>query len=170
MKHETMTPEQMISYIKNMDATYGRLTLVRDRILEEVKAIQDRKEILSWEEVASAVAYPKAASDQERCSNGNPDDYKLLHQAERIQKIYRSQIEDLFTELENVETQISKYRYIDRCISFLEPNDKAFINQFTRKNLTYAQGVETFHIARSSIYKFQKLAVENLVKIYNRSC
>ena len=31
--------------------------------LEEIKAIQARKEILSWDEIASAVAYPKAASE-----------------------------------------------------------------------------------------------------------
>ena len=167
MKYGKMTPEQMLFYIKTMDENYDRLCQSRDRLMNEVKAIQDRKEILSWDEIASAIAFPKASSDQERTSGGNPDEYKLLHQAERINQIYRSQMEELFDELESVETQITKYQYINRCITRLEARDKEIINQFTRKNLTFAKGAELLHMVRSTIYKMQRKALIRLTEIYN---
>lgn len=169
VRHEKMTPDQMLAYVKRMDAEYARISESRDQLLEDIKAIQARKEILSWEEIASAVAYPKAASDQERVGLGNPDEYKLLHQAERINKIYRSQMEELFDELENLETQIAKYQCINRCISRLDPVDKEITNLFTRKNLTFTRGAELLHMARGTIYKLQRRAVSNLTEIYNAS-
>ena len=167
MRHETMTPDQMLAYVKRMDEEYARLSQSRDQLLEEIKAIQARKEILSWDEIASAVAYPKAASDQERVGGGSQDEYKLLHQAERINKIYRSQMEELFDELENLEMQITKYQCVNHCISRLDPDDKEIINLFTRKNLTFTRGTELLHMARGTIYNMQKRAVTNLADIYN---
>ena len=167
MKHDMMTPDQMLVYVKRMDEEYARLSQSRDQLLEEIKAIQSRKEILSWDEIASAVAYPKAISDQDSVGGGNPDEYKLLHQAERINKIYRSQMEELFDELESLEMQITKYQYVNRCISHLDQNDKAIINLFTRKNLTFTRGAELLHMARGTIYKMQRTALINLARIYN---
>ena len=167
MKYGKMTPEQMLFYIKSMDENYDRLCQSRDSLMKEVKAIQERKEILSWDEIASAIAFPKAASDPERIGRGNPDEYKLLHQAERINQLYRSQMEELFDELESVETQITKYQYINRCITRLEARDKEIINQFTRKNLTFAKGAELLHMVRSTIYKMQRKALIRLTEIYN---
>ena len=167
VKYEKMTPEQMLVYVKRMDEEYARLSESRDQLLKEIKAIQTRKEILSWDEIASAVAYPKAASDQERVGADNPDEYKLLHQAERINKIYRSQMEELFDELEGIETKIAKYQYVNRCISRLPPNEKEIINLFTRNNLTFTRGAELLHMARGTIYKMQRRALNCLVGIYN---
>ena len=167
MKYESMTKEQMLIYVRTMDENYKRFCQSRDMLLGEIKAIQDRKEILSWEEIASAVAYPKAVSDSEKLGGGNPDEYKLLHQAERINMIYRSQMEELFAELESVETQITKYQYISRCISRLDEKDKEIINKFTRKNLSFAKGTELLHMVKSTIYKMQKNAIARLAELYN---
>ena len=84
MKYETMSAEQLLLYVRKMDANYKKLIEARSRILQEIKDMQERKEILSWDEIASAVAYPKAISDTERVNGGEPDSFKLLHQAERI--------------------------------------------------------------------------------------
>lgn len=162
-----MTPDQMLDYVKRMDEEYARLSQSRDQLLEDIKAIQARTEILSWDEIASAIAYPKAASDQERVGAGTPDEYKLLHQAERINKIYRSQMEELFDELENLEMQITKFQYVNRCISRLEPSDKEIITLFTRKNLTFTSAAELLHMSRGTIYKLQRRALSNLTEIYN---
>lgn len=167
MKYGKMTPEQMLFYIKSMDENYDRLCQSRDSLMKEVKAIQERKEILSWDEIASAIAFPKAASDPERIGRGNPDEYKLLHQAERINQLYRSQMEELFDELESVEMQITKYQYVSRCINKLEAKDKEVINLFTRKNTTFAKGEEILHMVRSTIYKMQRKALIRLTEIYN---
>ena len=167
MKYGKMTSEQMLAYVKAMDQNYDRLRKSRDKLINEVKAIQERREILSWDEIASAIAFPKMASDQERTSGGNPDEYKLLHQAERINQIYRSQMEELFDELESVEAQITKHQYVSRCITKLEAKDKEVINLFTRKNLTFAKGEEILHMVRSTIYKMQRKALMRLTEIYN---
>ena len=167
MRHEKMTSEQMLLYVKTMDENCDRLCQSRDSLINEVKAIQARKEILSWDEIASAIVFPKAASDQERISGGNPDEYKLLHQAERINQIYRSQMEELFDELESVETQITKYKYVNRCITKLEAKEKEVIDLFTRKNITFAEGEVILHMVRSTIYKMQRKALMKLTEIYN---
>ena len=143
MKYGKMTPEQMLFYIKSMDENYDRLCQSRDSLMKEVKAIQ------------------------ERTSGGNPDEYKLLHQEERINQLYRSQMEELFDELESVEMQITKYQYVSRCINKLEAKDKEVINLFTRKNITFAKGEEILHMVRSTIYKMQRKALIRLTEIYN---
>lgn len=167
MKYDKMTSEQLLIYIKTMDENREKLIVSRDRLIKETRELQERKEILSWDEIASAVAYPKAASDSEKISGGNPDDYKLLHQAERISRIYRSQMEELFEELEDVELQLTKMQFVNRCISQLEQKDKEIIDQFTRKNLSFAEGAEVLHLVRSTIYRAQKHAIDNLTVIYN---
>lgn len=167
MNYEKMTSDQMLYYLKTMDENHKKHIQVRDRLFDEIKGMQERKEILSWEEIASAVAYPKAASDKECIGGGSPDEYKLLHQAERINTIYRSQMEELLAELESVEMQITRYQYVNRCIGRLEQRDQEIINQFTRKNLTFAKGSEILHMVRSTIYKMQKKALDNLTELYN---
>ena len=52
-------------------------------------------------------------------------------------------------------------------ITRLEARDKEIINQFTRKNLTFAKGAELLHMVRSTIYKMQRRAVTRLTEIYN---
>ena len=131
MKYDKMSYDDMVLYIKQMDKNEEKLKTARDRILQEIKDLQDRNEILSWDEIASAVAYPKAMSDKERVGGGNPDEFKLLHQAERINQIYRSQMEELLEELETVELQLTKYKYVNRCINRLDAEDKEVIDRFT---------------------------------------
>ena len=167
MKYTEMTSDQMLVYVKGMDVVYEKNVQTRNRLYDEIKGMQERKEILPWEEIASAIAYPKAASDKDHVGGGSPDEFKLLHQAERINKIYRSQMEELLTELEDVETQIARYQYVSRCITHLEAKDREIINLFTRKNLTFAKGSELFHMVRSTIYKMQKKALDHLTEIYN---
>ena len=167
MKQARMTEDQMQQYVRHMDADYERLQAERDKILGEIKSMQDRKEILSWEEIASAVAYPKAAADNERIGKGAPDEFKLFHQAERINRIYISQMEELFEELEAVEVQITKYRYIESCITKLDKEDRIFLKQFIRPDLTYEKGMEIFHTARSTLYRAQKRVIAILTEIYN---
>ena len=167
MKQRKITFEQMLQYVKEMDADYQKLILAREKLLAEIKGIQDRREILSWDEIASAVAYPKTLPGTERISGEAPDDFKLLHQAERINTIYRSQMEELFASLENIEVQIMKYQYVNRCINLLAPKDKEIIELFTRKNLHFTKGAEIFHVVRSTLYRMQKKAVNNLTEIYN---
>ena len=123
MKYETMTIDQMQRFVRQMDTSLPKLIEERERILAEIKGMQDRKEILSWDEIASAVAYPKAMSDKERVSNGFSDDNKLLGQLERINKIYISQMEELCEELETVEMKVAQIRYVNRCIGRL-PHDE----------------------------------------------
>ena len=134
---------------------------------KEIKAFQDRKVILSWDEIASAVAYPKVISDDVQVKNSNPDEYKLLHQAERISKIYISQMEEIFAELENVEMHITKHKYVSRCINALDQEDKEVIEQFVKQDLSFERGMQVFHVARSTLYKMQKRAIKNLTAIYN---
>ena len=157
----------MVLYIKQMDKNEEKLKTARDRILQEIKDLQDRNEILSWDEIASAVAYPKAMSDKERVGGGNPDEFKLLHQAERINQIYRSQMEELLEELETVELQLTKYKYVNRCINRLDAEDKEVIDRFTRTALSYDEGMRLFHYGRTYLYKLQKKAVDNLLKLYS---
>lgn len=167
MKYDKMSYNDMLFYIKQMDKNEEKLKTARDRILQEIKDLQDRNEILSWDEIASAVAYPKAMSDKERVGGGNPDEFKLLHQAERINQIYRSQMEELLEELENVELQITKYKYVNRCINRLDAEDKEVIDRFTRTSLSYDEGMRLFHYSRTYLYKIQKRAIDNLMIIYN---
>lgn len=167
MKYEKMTAEQLLLYVRKMDANYKKLVETRVRILQEIKDMQDRKEILSWEEIASAVAYPKAMSDRERVNCEGPDSFKLLHQAERINKIFISQMEEVLEELESTETQITKYKYVERCIGKLDPQDKDVIERFARKDLTYEDGMDVFHIGRTTLFRMQKKAIAHLLEIYN---
>ena len=167
MKFDKMTPEQMLFYVKRMDENFEKHVLVRDHLVQEVRGLQERKDILSWEEIASAVAYPKTISDTERISGGNPDDFKLFHQAERIGMIYRSQMEQLFAELEYVETQIAKFQFVNRCICQMDLEDRMIIEEFTRKNLTFARGEELLHMVRSTLHRVQRNAVNKLTAIYN---
>ena len=69
--------------------------------------------------------------------------------------------------LDKGSTSITKYQYINRCITRLEARDTEIINQFTRKNLTFAKGAELLHMVRSTIYKMQRRAVTRLTEIYN---
>ena len=167
MKFEKMTEDQMVLYVKKMNANFKKSMEARGRILEEIRGMQDRKEILSWEEIASAVAYPKAMSDREHVSGGEPDSFKLLHQAERINKLFISQMEGLLEELECVEMRITKYKYIERCISKLAPEDRDVIERFTRKDLTYEEGMAVFHVGRTTLYRLQKKAIDELLEFYN---
>ena len=167
MKQKKMTADEMQQYVRRMDADYENLRTERDKILEEIKSMQDRKEILSWDEVASAVAYPKTAADTEWTGKGMPDSFKLLHQAERINKIYVSQMEDMFEELETVEVQIAKYRYIVSCIAKLDKEDRIFLDEFIRPGLTYGKGMDIYHTARSTLYRTQKRVIAKLTEIYN---
>ncbi len=167
MKYKKMTPEQMLFYIKRMDTDFQRYVSDRDKVLQEIKGMQERKEIISWEEIASAVAYPKPMSDTERVGGGAPDEYKLLHQAERINKIYVSQMEELFDELERLETDITKYRYVNRCMNQLSQEEKEVIEQFTRKDLSYNEAMQELHYGRTTLYKVQRRAIERLTVIYN---
>ena len=169
MRYDIMTSSQMLTFVKKMDTDLEKLARARDRLFNEVKALQEHREILTWDEIASAIAYPKAASDREWTSGGFPDEYKLLHQAERINRIYQSQMEDLFTELEIVETQIARIRFVNRCINQLDPKDKEILEAFTRKNLTFVNGQEELHMGRSSLYRAQKHAIEELTELYNTS-
>lgn len=167
MRFDKMTSEQMLFYVKSMDENYEKHVQIRDRLVQDVKGLQERKEVLSWEEIASAVAYPKTMSDTERISGGNPDEFKLFHQAERIGMIYRSQMEELFAELEYVETQIAKFQFVNRCICQMDPKDREIIEKFTRKNLTFARGEELLHMVRSNLHRVQRTAVDKLTAIYN---
>ena len=167
MKYDTMTPDQMLAYLKLMDELEKKLIRDRERILEEIREMQERKEILSWDEIASAVAYPKAMSDRERVGGGNPDEYKLLHQAERINRIYISQMEELFAELENIEKQITKRKYVSRCISRLDEEEQEFIRKFICSDLTYEKGAELFHVSRSSLYRLQRKTLKDITQLYN---
>ena len=167
MKYETMSAEQLLLYVRKMDANYKKLIEARSRILQEIKDMQERKEILSWDEIASAVAYPKVISDKERVSGGEPDSFKLLHQAERINRIFISQMEEVLEELESTETQITKYKFVERCIGKLDPDDKDVIERFTRKDLTYEDGMDIFHIGRTTLYRMQKKAMAHLLVVYN---
>ena len=167
MKYERMTSEEMLLYVKRMDENELKLKDARSRILQEIKEMQQRKEILSWDDIASAIAYPKAMSDKEHVSGGTPDEFKLLHQAERINRIFISQMEELFEELERTELQLTQHKYINRCISRLEKEDREIIDQFVRKDMTFEKGMTEFHMARSTLYKLQKKAIENLTVIYN---
>ena len=169
MKYETMTVNSMQRFVKRMDETLPRLIAERERIIEEIKGMQDRKEILSWDEIASAVAYPKAMPDKERISGGNADDNKLLGQLDQINRIYLSQMEELCEELAAVEIRIAQTRYVNRCIGRLEEADREIIESFTRKDLTYERGSQGMHMARNTLYKVQKRALERLVNIYNSS-
>ena len=157
----------MGNYIRQMDLGIKQNQQDRERILLEIKSMKDRKEILSWEEIASAIAYPKVMADNE-FTGGNPDDFKLFHQAERIHKIYISQMEELFEELENAELQITKYKYVNRCISKLDVEAKEIIEKFVRNDLTYEKGAEIFHVSRSTLYRLQRKALGTLTDIYNR--
>ena len=78
-------------------------------------------------------------------------------------------MEDLFTELEIVETQIARIRFVNRCINQLDPKDKEILEAFTRKNLTFVHGQEELHMGRSSIHRTQKHAIEALTELYNSS-
>ena len=167
LKHAAKTQTQMAAYVRQMDERIRQLTQNRERILQEIKEMQERREILSWDEIAAAVAYPKETSDQERTNGGSPDGYKLLHQAERINKIYISQMEDLFAELEDVELQISEDKNVSRCISRLSKEDKDIIEKFVRPDLTYEKGAYIFHTSRSSLYRQQKSVIEKLTALYN---
>ena len=167
MKYETMTFDQMQRFVRQMDTSLPKLTEERERILAEIKGMQDRKEILSWDEIASAVAYPKAMSDKERISSGFSDDNKLLGQLERINKIYISQMEELCEELEAVEIKIAQNRYVDRCIGRLDHDDKEILEGFTKKDITYERGAREMHMTRNTLYKLQKRALENLIKVYS---
>lgn len=167
MKYEKMTPEQMSDYVRRMDDLIIRLKLEQERILTEVGEMKKRKGILSWDEIASAVAYPKTLSDRERTDGENPDEFKLFHQAERINRIYISQMEDLLIELEGVETQITKYKYVSHCISMLSREDKEVIDKFLRHDMTFENGARVFHTSRSSLYRQQKKALEMLTSLYN---
>ena len=153
MKYDKMSFDDMLFYLRQMHKNEEKLKTARDRILQEIKDLQDRNEILSWDEIASAVAYPKAMSDKERVGGGNPDEFKLLHQAERINQIYRSQMEELLEELEYVEKEITKQKYINRCI--------------VMPDMTFEQGMQKFHMARSSLYRMQSKAIKNLIVLYN---
>jgi len=165
--YNKMTAGQMSDYVKTMHTSIKRLLKERERILQEIKDMQQRKEILSWNEIASTVAYPKAMPDQERAAGGNPDSFKLLHQAERINKIYISQMEELFDELEIIETEITKHKYVSRCISKLEKEDRDIIERFVCNDMTYERGAEMFHTSRSSFYRQLKRALGTLTTIYN---
>ena len=143
MKHAAKTQTQMAAYVRQMDERIRQLTQNRERILQEIKEMQ------------------------ERTNGGSPDGYKLLHQAERINKIYISQMEDLFAELEDVELQISEYKYVSRCISRLSKEDKDIIEKFVRPDLTYEKGAYIFHTSRSSLYRQQKSVIEKLTALYN---
>lgn len=167
MKYETMTIDQMQRFVRQMDTSLPKLIEEREQILAEIKGMQDRKVILSWDEIASAVAYPKAMSEKERVSNGFSDDNKLLGQLERINKIYISQMEELCEELEAIEMKIAKNRYVDRCIGRLDNDDKEIIEGFTKKDITYEKGSREMHMTRNTMYKLQKRALTNLTKIYN---
>ena len=169
MKYDIMNSEQMLIYVRKMDTNFRQMTEDRERILKEIQDMQNRKEILSWDEIASAVAYPKAMSDQEHVHGGEPDSYKLLHQAERINRIYISQMEELFEELEKVEIGITQYRYINRCICRLDPESKEVIEKFTRQDITYDNAMQSFHFGRTTLYKLQKRAIDQLTSIYNES-
>ena len=167
MKYKAMTPDQMSFYIKRMDSQYQKNIIERDAILQEIKAMHDRKEILSWEEIASAVAFPKVMSDNEKVGGGNPDEYKLLHQVERINDLYISQMSELIEEMERLETEITRYRYVIRCINRLDLEDKEVINKFTRQGITYDDAMQKLHIGRTTLYKLQKKAITHLVEMYN---
>ena len=167
MKYETMTIDQMQRFVRQMDTSLPKLIEERERILAEIKGMQDRKVILSWEEIASAVAYPKAMSDKERVSNGFSDDNKLLGQLERINKIYISQMEELCEELETVEMKVAQIRYVNRCIGRLPHDEREIIEAFTRKDITYERASRDLHMTRNTLYKLQKRALEMLIRIYN---
>ena len=169
MKYDKMTPEQMAAYVRRMDEGHKKLLEERERILQEVRKMQERKEILSWEEIAAAIAYPKAMPDREHVSGGNPDEFKLLRQAEKINKIYISQMEELFEELESVEMQIIKHKYVSRCISRLGVEEKDIIERFIRSDMTYEKGSNLLHTSRSSLYRLQKKALAALTEMYNTS-
>ena len=169
MKYGKMTPEQMLFYVKRMDANFRKYLEERDRILQEIKDMQNRKEILSWDEIASAVAYPKPMPDSDKIGGGSPDEYKLFHQAERISKIYISQMEELFEELERLETEITKYRYVNRCMNQLDPEDREVIEKFTRQAITYDDAMQVLHFGRTTLYKIQKRAIDHLTVVYNNS-
>ena len=168
MKFETMTFDTMLCYVRKMDENYRNSVKDRDRILQEIMDMRNRKEILSWEEIASAVAYPKAMSDQERISGGDPDSFKLFHQAERINKVFVSQMEGLLEELERTEIQITKFRFVGRCINRLDPEDREVIERFTRKDIPYEDGMDIFHVGRTTLYRLQKKAIDNLLDIYHK--
>lgn len=170
MKYDAMTTEQMQEFVRRMDKSFSKLTADRQRILSEIKGMQDRNEILSWEEIASGIAYPKAMSDKERISGGNVDNDKLLGQLEKINKIYMFQMEGLFEELAVVETKIAKIGFVNRCIGRLEDADKRIIEEFTRKDITYESASQEMHMTRNTIYKLQKKALEKLVGIYSKCC
>ena len=167
MKYDKMSFDDMLFYLRQMHKNEEKLKTARDRILQEIKDLQDRNEILSWDEIASAVAYPKAMSDKERVGGGNPDEFKLLHQAERINQIYRSQMEELLEELEYVEKEITKQKYINRCIMKLNKDDRDIIDRFVKPDMTFEQGMQKFHMARSSLYRMQSKAIKNLIVLYN---
>ncbi len=167
MKYETMTIDQMQRFVRQMDTSLPKLIEERERILAEIKGMQDRKEILSWDEIASAVAYPKAMSDKERVSNCFSDDNKLLGQLERINKIYISQMEELCEELEDVEMKVAQIRYVNRCIGRLPHDEREIIEVFTRKDITYERATRDLHMTRNTLYKLQKRALEMLIELYN---
>ena len=79
------------------------------------------------------------------------------------------EIEEIFAELENIETQITKNKYVNRCINILNQEDKEIIEQFIKPDVSFDRGMQMFHMARSTLYKMQKQAVDRALKwVYNK--
>ena len=163
MRIEIRTPKQLKRFLKEMDQRYSSLIEVRDGIYQEIKKLKEQREILSWDEIAEAIAYPKASPDPEKVGGGSFGSDHIFFQMEKIQEVFRSQMEDLLEELEDVEAEISKIRCLRRYIYCLPVDDRKLVETYLMTDDTSRKAAAELGMSRSKLFYDSDRIIDRLL-------